>query len=82
MFTSPLKLLLSAAVAATTLLDFAHAGQCDNGPWAAVQAIGERNPDPNKMVQFCATEFDVGVVIEGLEVWWDPNQGINAVAVQ
>lgn len=82
MFTSPFKFLFGAGIAVTALLDLAQAAGCDNGPWTNVQAIGETHPDPNKMVPWCATQWDAGIVITGLDVWFDPNQGINAIAVQ
>lgn len=83
MFPSPSKLLFGAVITATALFDLVHAGDCDNGPFAFIWKIGERNPDQSKgMVPFCATLWDVGYPITGLDVWYDPNQGINAVAVQ
>lgn len=81
MFPSPSKLLFGATVAATALFDLAQAGGCDNGPWTGVHAIGETHPDPNKMVPFCATLWDSGIPITGLDVWYDEAEGINAVAV-
>ncbi|KAF1970617.1 hypothetical protein BU23DRAFT_204285 [Bimuria novae-zelandiae CBS 107.79] len=82
MFTSTTKLLFGAAFAATALLNHALAGDCANGPFASVHAIGETQPSEDKnMVPFCSTMHDIGVPVTGLDVWYDENQGINAIQI-
>lgn len=82
MFSSPSKLLFGAAAATAALFDLSQAASCSGGPFAQVQAIGETNPDPNKMTEFCASRWDEGLPITGLDVWYDEGEGINAVVVK
>ncbi|KAJ4355449.1 uncharacterized protein N0V89_003465 [Didymosphaeria variabile] len=83
MVSSPFKLLLGAAFAATALLDIAIAGDCSNGPFAPMMMIGMRDPETHEgVVPFCSTLHDVGVPVTGLDVWYDTDEGVNAIQIQ
>ncbi|KAF2111880.1 hypothetical protein BDV96DRAFT_179717 [Lophiotrema nucula] len=73
MVFSPKKLLIGAATLLASLSGFAHADDCESGPWQDVSYTGG-----NGGGRFCATKYLSGIVITGVEVWGD-GKGVRAL---
>ncbi|KAF1970845.1 hypothetical protein BU23DRAFT_472961 [Bimuria novae-zelandiae CBS 107.79] len=71
MFFNPRSLLVGAA--ALFLSGVATAGDCLNGPWDGGLIIGG-----NGGGDWCATKYDQGIVVTGMEVWAS-NKAVRAV---
>jgi hypothetical protein len=73
MLYNPKRILLAGAVLLNT---FTNAiGDCDNGPWnlANVLAVGGQKGN-----QWCSSKQSQGIIINGVEVYYDKN-GVNSL---
>ncbi|KAJ4296492.1 hypothetical protein N0V90_006537 [Kalmusia sp. IMI 367209] len=44
-------------------------GDCDSGPFAALQAVGDKHDASDYDVEICETQWPYGTVVRGVEVW-------------
>lgn len=56
--------LSAAAISSVTAI-----GDCDSGPFAALQAVGDKHDASDYDVDICETQWTYGTVVRGVEVW-------------
>ena len=61
------NMLLGLSTIAITSV--AAIGDCDNGPFAARQPVGDKHDASNADVDICETQWPSGNVVRGVEVW-------------
>ncbi|KAL1607650.1 hypothetical protein SLS60_002585 [Paraconiothyrium brasiliense] len=70
-----MKLLNTLLGLSTALVaGVAAIGDCDSGPFAALQAVGDKHDSSKFDVDICETQWTSGQVVRGVEVWGSKNR--------
>ncbi|KAF2634120.1 hypothetical protein P280DRAFT_543952 [Massarina eburnea CBS 473.64] len=65
-----MKLLATLlATSAALIASVAAIGDCDNGPFAGLQAVGDKHDASDSDIPICETQWKRGRVVKGVEVW-------------
>jgi hypothetical protein len=56
-------------LSAAAISSVAAIGDCDSGPFAALQAVGDKHDASDYDVDICETQWTYGTVVRGVEVW-------------